>query len=134
MNNGRNVGLSMRLSAENRLCIPVPLYHCFGMVMGNLACITSGATAVYPNDAFDPLTTPETVQEEKCTALHGIPTMFIAELNHPQFEEFELSSLRTGIMAGSPCSVEVMKRVIDDMHMFLTIFACAISLPHSSDY
>ena len=123
LNNGRNVGLGMRLSSEDRLCIPVPLYHCFGMVMGNLACITSGATAVYPNDAFDPLTTLETVQEEKCTALHGVPTMFIAELDHPQFEEFELSSLRTGIMAGSPCPVEVMKRVIDDMHMSEVLIA-----------
>lgn len=123
LNNGRNVGLGMRLSVDDKLCIPVPLYHCFGMVMGNLACITSGATAVFPNDAFDPLSSLEAVQEEKCTALHGVPTMFIAELDHPQFPEFELSSLRTGIMAGSPCPVEVMKRVIDDMHMSEVLIA-----------
>lgn len=123
LNNGRNVGLGMRLTVDDRLCIPVPLYHCFGMVMGNLACITTGATAVLPNDAFDPLSTLETVQEQKCTALHGVPTMFIAELDHPQFEEFDLSSLRTGIMAGSPCPVEVMKRVIRDMHMTEVLIA-----------
>ncbi|HRN66466.1 MAG TPA: AMP-binding protein, partial [Alicycliphilus sp.] len=98
-------------------CIPVPLYHCFGMVLGNLACITHGSTIVYPNDGFDPLSVLETVQAERCTGLHGVPTMFIAELDHPRFKEFDLSSLRTGIMAGSPCPIEVMKRVQADMHM-----------------
>jgi fatty-acyl-CoA synthase len=92
--------------------MPVPLYHCFGMVMGNLACITHGATIVYPNDGFDPLAVLQTVQAERCTALHGVPTMFIAQLDHPRFAEFDLSSLRTGIMAGSPCPIEVMKRVV----------------------
>jgi fatty-acyl-CoA synthase len=87
------------------------------MVLGNLACMAHGATAIYPDAAFDPLTTLQTVQEEKCTALHGVPTMFITELDHPRFNEFDLSSLRTGVMAGAPCPVEVMKRVINDMHM-----------------
>jgi fatty-acyl-CoA synthase len=87
------------------------------MVLGNLACLAHGATAVYPSDAFDPLLTLQTVQEEKCTALHGVPTMFVTELDHPQFNQFDLSSLRTGVMAGAPCPVEVMKRVIDDMNM-----------------
>ena len=107
----------MKLTAADRLCIPVPLYHCFGMVLGNLACFTHGSTVVYPNDGFDPLTVLETVQAEKCTGLHGVPTMFIAELDHPRFQEFDLSTLRTGIMAGSPCPIEVMKRVQADMHM-----------------
>lgn len=123
LNNGRNVGLGMRLTANDKLCIPVPLYHCFGMVMGNLACISSGAAAVFPNDAFEPLATLQAVQQEKCTALHGVPTMFIAELDHPQFADFDLQSLRTGIMAGSPCPVEVMKRVITDMHMSEVLIA-----------
>jgi fatty-acyl-CoA synthase len=117
LNNGYQVGQGMAFTGQDRLCIPVPLYHCFGMVMGNLACLTHGATAVFPSDAFDPLTVLQTVQAERCTALHGVPTMFITELEHPQFGEFDLSSLRTGIMAGAPCPVEVMKRVIEDMHM-----------------
>jgi fatty-acyl-CoA synthase len=95
----------------------VPLYHCFGMVLGNLACLTHGSTIVYPNDGFDPLTVLQTVQDEKCTGLHGVPTMFIAELDHPRFKEFDLSTLRTGIMAGSPCPSAVMQRVVDDMHL-----------------
>jgi len=107
----------MGFSDQDRLCIPVPLYHCFGMVMGNLACLSHGATAIYPNDAFDPLLTLQTVEEEKCTGLHGVPTMFISELDDPSFKDFDLSSLRTGIMAGAPCPVEVMKRVLGDMHM-----------------
>ena len=117
LNNGFFIGEAMRLTPDDRLCIPVPLYHCFGMVLGNLACLTHGATIVYPNDAFDPLSVLETVQAERCTGLHGVPTMFIAELQHPRFAEFDLSSLRTGIMAGSPCPIEVMKRVVEDMHM-----------------
>ncbi len=117
LNNGFFIGECMRLTPADRLCIPVPLYHCFGMVLGNLACITHGSTIVYPNDGFDPLSVLETVQAERCTGLHGVPTMFIAELDHPRFKEFDLSSLRTGIMAGSPCPIEVMKRVQADMHM-----------------
>lgn len=117
LNNGFFIGECMKLTAADRLCIPVPLYHCFGMVLGNLACLTHGSAIVYPNDGFDPLTVLETVQAEKCTGLHGVPTMFIAELDHPRFREFDLSSLRTGIMAGSPCPIEVMKRVVDQMHM-----------------
>lgn len=117
LNNGKLVGDGMQLSKQDKLCIPVPLYHCFGMVMGNLACITHASTAVFPGEAFEPLTTLQAVQEESCTALHGVPTMFIAELDHPQFSEFDLSSLRTGIMAGAPCPIEVMKKVIQQMHM-----------------
>ncbi|MDD2728451.1 AMP-binding protein [Malikia sp.] len=117
LNNGFFIGEAMRLTPADRLCIPVPLYHCFGMVLGNLACLTHGATIVYPNDAFDPLAVLQTVQDERCTGLHGVPTMFIAELDHPRFAEFDLSSLRTGIMAGSPCPIEVMKRVVSDMHL-----------------
>ncbi len=107
----------MGLQAGDRLCIPVPLYHCFGMVMGNLACVVHGATMVYPSEGFDALAVLQAVQAERCTALHGVPTMFIAELEHPQFDSFDLSSLRTGIMAGSPCPIEVMRKVIDRMHM-----------------
>ncbi|MFC5609037.1 AMP-binding protein [Variovorax soli] len=117
LNNGFFIGECMKLTPADRLCIPVPLYHCFGMVLGNLACLTHGCAIVYPNDGFDPLTVLETVQAEKCTGLHGVPTMFIAELDHPRFAEFDLSTLRTGIMAGSPCPIEVMKRVVDKMHL-----------------
>ncbi|MDQ0568224.1 fatty-acyl-CoA synthase [Variovorax paradoxus] len=117
LNNGFFIGECMKLSPIDKLCIPVPLYHCFGMVLGNLACLTHGSAIVYPNDGFDPLTVLETVQAEKCTGLHGVPTMFIAELDHPRFKEFDLSTLRTGIMAGSPCPTEVMKRVVDQMHL-----------------
>ena len=117
LNNGFFIGECMKLTPHDRLCIPVPLYHCFGMVLGNLAALTHGSTIVYPNDGFDPLTVLETVQAEKCTGLHGVPTMFIAELDHPRFAEFDLSTLRTGIMAGSPCPTEVMKRVVDQMHL-----------------
>jgi fatty-acyl-CoA synthase len=117
LNNGFFIGEAMRLTPDDRLCIPVPLYHCFGMVLGNLACITHGSTMVHPAGGFDPLATLQVVAAERCTALHGVPTMFIAMLDHPQFSGFDLSALRTGIMAGSPCPVEVMKRVVDRMNM-----------------
>ncbi|WP_399679531.1 AMP-binding protein [Xenophilus sp.] len=117
LNNGFFIGECMKLGPEDRLCIPVPMYHCFGMVLGNLACLTHGSAIVYPNDGFDALLTLEAVQAEKCTALHGVPTMFIAELDHPRFAEFDLSSLRTGIMAGTACPIEVMKRVVSQMHL-----------------
>jgi len=117
LNNGFFIGECMKLTPADRLCIPVPLYHCFGMVLGNLACLTHGSAIVYPSDGFDPLAVLETVQAERCTGLHGVPTMFIAELDHPRFAEFDLSTLRTGIMAGSPCPIEVMKRVVGLMHM-----------------
>ena len=117
LNNGFFVGEAIKLVAGDRVCIPVPLYHCFGMVMGNLGCLTHGATMVYPAEAFEPLAVLETVAQEKCTGLYGVPTMFIAALDHPRFAEFDLSSLRTGIMAGSPCPIEVMKRVIGKMNM-----------------
>jgi fatty-acyl-CoA synthase len=117
VNNGFFVGECMRLTPEDRLCIPVPLYHCFGMVLGVLAAMTHGAASVFPAEAFDPLAVLETVASERCTALHGVPTMFIAELGHPRFKEFDLGSLRTGIMAGAPCPIAVMRRVLEEMHM-----------------
>ena len=117
LNNGFFVGEAIGLSEADRLCIPVPLYHCFGMVMGNLGCLTHGATMVYPSEAFEPLAALETLAEERCTGMYGVPTMFIAVLDHPRFGEFDLTTLRTGIMAGSPCPTEVMKRVVDKMHM-----------------
>jgi fatty-acyl-CoA synthase len=117
LNNGLFIGDAMKLSEADRLCIPVPLYHCFGMVLGNLACTTHGATMVYPGEGFDPLSVLQTVAEERCTGLHGVPTMFIAEMEHPEFDRFDLSSLRTGIMAGSPCPIEVMRRAVERMHL-----------------
>lgn len=117
LNNGYFVGELCHYSEIDRVCIPVPFYHCFGMVMGNLACTSHGAAMVIPGPAFDPRASLEAVQAEKCTSLYGVPTMFIAELALPDFERFDLSSLRTGIMAGSPCPVEVMKQVIDRMGM-----------------
>jgi fatty-acyl-CoA synthase len=117
LNNGYFVAEGLRLTPDDRLCIPVPLYHCFGMVMGNLGCLTHGATMVYPAEAFDPLATLQAVAEERCTALFGVPTMFIAQLDHPEFARFDLRSLRTGIMAGSPCPIEVMKKVQSQMNM-----------------
>ncbi|WP_439383927.1 AMP-binding protein [Amycolatopsis lexingtonensis] len=117
LNNGFFVGELCNYTEADRVCIPVPFYHCFGMVMGNLACTSHGACMVIPAPAFDPKATLEAVAAEKCTSLYGVPTMFIAELNHPDFASFDLSSLRTGIMAGSPCPVEVMKQVIDRMGM-----------------
>ncbi|QDE88824.1 AMP-binding protein [Myxococcus xanthus] len=117
LNNGFFIGEALRYGPEDRVCIPVPFYHCFGMVIGNLACTSHGATMVIPAEAFDPLTVLQTVQAERCTSLYGVPTMFIAELEHPRFGEFDLSTLRTGVMAGSPCPVEVMKQVQSRMHM-----------------
>jgi fatty-acyl-CoA synthase len=117
LNNGFFIGEAMQLTEHDRLCIPVPLYHCFGMVLGNLAALTHGTCIVYPGEGFDPLATLQTVAEERCTGLHGVPTMFIAEMEHPRFAEFDLSSLRTGIMAGSPCPIEVMRRAVDRMHL-----------------
>ncbi len=117
LNNGYFVGEGIRLTSKDKVCISVPLFHCFGMVMGNLACITHGATMVYPSAVFNPLDTLKTIHEERCTAAYGVPTMFIATLEHEQFSEFDLSSLRTGIMAGSPCPREIMQRVIERMHM-----------------
>jgi fatty-acyl-CoA synthase len=117
LNNGYFIGEKFALTEADRLCIPVPLYHCFGMVIGNLSCLTHGAAMVFPGEAFDPLATLETLEAERCTGLLGVPTMFIAQLQHPEFDRFDLSSLRTGMMAGSPCPVEVMKEVIDKMNM-----------------
>jgi len=117
LNNGYFIGEAMRLTPDDRLCIPVPLYHCFGMVLANLACLTHGSTMVFPGEGFDALAVLQTVAAEKCTALHGVPTMFIAVLDHPDFAQYDLSTLRTGIMAGSPCPTEVMRRVVDQMHM-----------------
>jgi len=117
LNNGYFVARGCAYTEADRVCIPVPLYHCFGMVLGNLACTTHGAAIVYPAEAFDPEATLAAVEAERCTSLYGVPTMFIAELDHPRFHDFDLTSLRTGIMAGSPCPIEVMKRVLSEMHM-----------------
>ena len=117
LNNGYFVGRGIGLTERDRICIPVPLYHCFGMVMGNLAAITHGAAMIYPAESFDAARTLETVDRERATALYGVPTMFIAQLERPEFSHYDLASLRTGIMAGSPCPVEVMKRVISQMNL-----------------
>jgi fatty-acyl-CoA synthase len=117
LNNGYFVAELQNITSQDKICIPVPLYHCFGMVMGNLGCVTHGAAMVYPAEGFEPQATMEAVQEERCTSLYGVPTMFIAELAHPDFAKYDFSSLRTGVMAGSPCPVEVMKRVNTEMHM-----------------
>jgi fatty-acyl-CoA synthase len=117
LNNGFFIGEALRYSEKDRVCIPVPFYHCFGMVLGNLACTTHGACMVVPGESYDALAAMQTVQAERCTALYGVPTMFIGELDHPRFSEFDFSSLRTGIMAGSPCPVEVMRKVQSQMHM-----------------
>ena len=117
LNNGYFVGSAMNITPEDRICVPVPLYHCFGMVMGNLAGVSLGAAVVYPGEGFDPEMTLKTVSDEKCTALYGVPTMFIAELDSPTFGSFDLSTLRTGIMAGSPCPIEIMRKVVDRMNM-----------------
>ena len=117
LNNGFFIGEGERLTEQDRVCIPVPFYHCFGMVLGNLACTTHGSTMIIPGEAFDPLAALQAVQDERCTALYGVPTMFIAVLDHPRFKEFDFATLRTGIMAGSPCPVEVMKKVQSLLHM-----------------
>jgi len=117
LNNGYFVAEMLGYTEHDRVCIPVPFYHCFGMVMGNLGCTTHGATMVVPAEAYDPVATMQTVQDERCTSLYGVPTMFIGELEHPRFKEFDFNSLRTGIMAGSPCPVEVMKKVQTAMHI-----------------
>ena len=117
LNNGYFIGRIMNYSHRDKVCIPVPMYHCFGMVIGSLACLTSGAAIVFPGEGFDPLTTLETIAQVRCTSLYGVPTMFIAELDHPDFKTFDLSSLRTGMMAGAPCPIEVMRRCIADMHL-----------------
>ncbi len=117
LNNGYFIGIRLNYSALDRVCIPVPFYHCFGMVIGNLACTSHGACMVIPSASFDPSITLETVQKEQCTSLYGVPTMFIAELDLPNFEKYDLSSLRTGVMAGSPCPIEIMKKVQSLMNM-----------------
>lgn len=117
VNNARFVANSMRLNHEDRLCIPVPLYHCFGMVLGNLACVSTGSTMVFPGEGFDPLQTLQTMHQERCTGVHGVPTMFNAMVNRPDIGEFDLRTLRTGIMAGAPCPIELMKRVVSEMHL-----------------
>jgi fatty-acyl-CoA synthase len=117
LNNAATVAETLKLTPADRLCVPVPFYHCFGMVLANLAAMTHGACVVIPGPSFEPGDTLRAVEQERCTALHGVPTMFIAELQHPEFEKFDLSTLRTGIMAGAPCPVDVMKDVINRMHM-----------------
>ena len=117
LNNGFFLGETMHFGPEDKVCIPVPLYHCFGMVIGNLACITHGSAMVLPGEGFDPLATLELIEAERCTALYGVPTMFIAELDHPEFKRFDLTSLRTGMMAGAPCPIEVMRRCISEMNL-----------------
>ena len=117
LNNGLFIARAMKLTEHDRVCIPVPLYHCFGMVIGNLGCLTHGSAMVYPGEGFDPLATLGAIAEERCTAVYGVPTMFIAELDHPDFTKFDLTSLRTEMMAGSPCPIEVMKRACSSMHL-----------------
>jgi fatty-acyl-CoA synthase len=127
LNNAFFTGERLGYTEADRVCVPVPFYHCFGMVLGNLGCTSRGACIVVPAEAFDPLTVLETIQAERCTSLYGVPTMFIAELNHPRFAEFDLSSLRTGIMAGAPCPVEVMKQVQSRMHLPEVTIVCGMT-------
>ncbi len=127
LNNAYFTGERMGYSEQDRVCVPVPFYHCFGMVIGNLCCTSRGACVVVPAESFDPLAVLETVQAERCTSLYGVPTMFIAELDHPRFAEFDLSSLRTGVMAGAPCPVEVMKQVQSRMHMRDVTIVCGMT-------
>ncbi len=127
LNNALFTGEYLRYTEADRVCIPVPFYHCFGMVIGNLTCTSHGSCMVVPAEAFDPLAVLETVEAERCTSLYGVPTMFIAELDHPRFEEFDLSSLRTGVMAGAPCPVEVMRKVQDRMHLSEITIGCGMT-------
>jgi fatty-acyl-CoA synthase len=117
LNNGYFIGEVLNYTDQDSVCIPVPMYHCFGMVIGVMACLTHGSAIVFPGEGFDPLATLQSVAEYRCTSLYGVPTMFIAELDHPEFRTFDLTSLRTGVMAGSPCPIEVMRRAIRDMHL-----------------
>jgi fatty-acyl-CoA synthase len=117
LNNGFFIGEVLHYTDQDAVCIPVPMYHCFGMVIGSLACMTHGAAIVFPGEGFDPLATLQTVADYRCTSLYGVPTMFIAELDHPDFARYDLGSLRTGVMAGSPCPIEIMRRAIRDMHL-----------------
>ncbi len=116
LNNGYVIGKRLKATARDRICCPVPLYHCFGCVIGVMAALTSGAALVFPSAQFDPLATLEAVEAERCTAIYGVPTMFIAEFEHPEFSRFDLRTLRTGVMAGAPCPIELMKRVVNEMH------------------
>ena len=127
LNNGYFAARTLRYTEEDRVCVPVPFYHCFGMVLGNLACTSHGACIVVPSESFDPLAVLETVEAERCTSLYGVPTMFIAELEHPRFGEFDFSRLRTGIMAGAPCPVEVMKKVCSELRMDEVTIACGMT-------
>jgi fatty-acyl-CoA synthase len=131
VNNGLLISDTMKLTERDSICIPVPFYHCFGMVLANMSCLASGAAMVVPSESFDPLETLRTVEEERCTAIYGVPTMFIAEFNHPQFAEFDLTSLRTGIMAGSSCPIELMRRVVEEMHcsQLTTVYGLTESSP-----
>jgi fatty-acyl-CoA synthase len=127
LNNGHFVAETLRYTELDRVCVPVPFYHCFGMVIGNLACMTRGACVVVPGEAFDALAVLETVEAERCSSLYGVPTMFVADLEHPRFAEFDLSSLRTGVMAGSPCPIETMKKVRSQMHMDEVTICCGMT-------
>ncbi|HEY7573851.1 MAG TPA: AMP-binding protein, partial [Thermoanaerobaculia bacterium] len=127
LNNAFYLAVNLRYTEKDRVCIPVPFYHCFGMVMGNLSCTATGACMVVPAEAFDPLAVLETIRAERCTSLYGVPTMFIAELEHPRFDEFDLTSLRTGVMAGAPCPVEVMRKVQDRMHIPEITIGCGMT-------
>jgi fatty-acyl-CoA synthase len=127
LNNGYFIGRTLGYTERDRVCIPVPFYHCFGMVIGNLACLTHGACAVVPSESFDPVAVLETVEAERCTSLYGVPTMFMAELDQERFDEFDLSSLRTGVMAGAPCPIETMKQVRERMHMDQVTIACGMT-------
>ncbi len=133
MNNAFFVGQGMRMTDEDRFCIPVPLYHCAGMVIGTLTCLTHGATMVLPSEWFDPLAALEAIQEELCTVVNGVPTMFLAMLNHPSFDRFDLRSLRSGWTGGAPCPVQMMKRCIHDMHLreFTIVFGMTETSPVS---
>ena len=127
LNNGYFTGRILRYTEDDRVCVPVPFYHCFGMVLANLACLAHGACLVVPGASFDPLATLRIVEEERCTSLYGVPTMFIAQLEHPRIGDFDLSSLRTGIMAGAPCPVEVMSQVRSQMHMDEVTIGCGMT-------